>query len=246
MTDIETVAQIDAPVDAEFDEATHTWSIGDRRARVLIARDGALPATFRATERLEPYLGVAVHGLPNYFVITGPDVSAQKAYIAKCLAHLNRTDSTRIEVRATTQRLYHQRFRGRMHRSGRYWRRVGRRIGSAFDTQAVGPDENAAHDGPATVRIAGRRHRARVRLTGQVDPIDGHYHWQGTLFGIDTEVRLPQPVTIEIDDRSAEGRMIERTPQSTYTVVGTGTPPFALPETQIVVRPVSPHSPTSD
>jgi len=31
---------------------------------------------------LDPYLGVAVHGLPNYFLITGSAVAAQKRYIA--------------------------------------------------------------------------------------------------------------------------------------------------------------------
>ena len=65
-----------------FDESTHTWTLqGEQtRARVLIATDGAVPdGTDRDGLGLAPYLGVAVHGVPNYFLITGPDVRSAKA-----------------------------------------------------------------------------------------------------------------------------------------------------------------------
>ena len=38
------------------------------------------------------------------------------------------------------------------------------------------------YDGPATVQIGDDDRDVRVRLTGHLDPIDGHYHWQGTIF----------------------------------------------------------------
>ena len=50
----------------------------------------------------------------------------------------------------------------------------GARRGHARRTQT--------YDGAATLTIAGACHPVRVRLTGQLDPIDGHYHWQGTVF----------------------------------------------------------------
>ena len=52
--------------DAAFDEATHTWVLPTARARIVVAdqiRSGR--------DNLAPYLGVAVHGAPNYFMVTG-------------------------------------------------------------------------------------------------------------------------------------------------------------------------------
>ena len=74
-----------------------------------------------------------------------------------------------------------------------------------------------------------------MRLTGRIDPIDGHYHWQGTVFAADVDVRLPLEVTVTIGDRSARGRLTERTPWSTFSVVGLGAPPFALEAVEVDV-----------
>ncbi|NVN52305.1 DUF4873 domain-containing protein [Mycolicibacterium hippocampi] len=240
MTDVDTVAYVGRreTEQAAFDEATHTWTVDGRRARVLIATDGTLPAAFACrADGLEPYLGVAVHGVPNYFLITGPDNAAQKGYIAKCIAHLGRTGSTRIEVRASTQRFYDEHSRGPVHRRGLYWRRVGRRIPSAFEVRGHGDDadDDAVYDGPASVVIGDRTHQTQARLTGWVDPIDGRYHWQGTIFDAGFKVRLPQEVTVAVDGHAAEARLTERTPWSTYLVVGVGAPPFALADIEVDV-----------
>ena len=227
----------DACADAVFDEATHTWTVGGRRrARVLIATDACLPAALACrADGLRPYLGVAVHGVPNYFVLAGADTAAQKAYVAKCLAHMARTDSTRIEVRSSAQRFYNEHSPGAARRRAHYWRKMGRRIPSMFEVRSLAFDldfGDEVYDGPATVVIAGRHHGSHVRLTGRLDPIDGHYHWQGTVFDTGFEVRMPQEVSVIIDDRTAEGRLTERTPWNTYSVVGKGAPPFALDELQ--------------
>ncbi|MFB1295006.1 DUF4873 domain-containing protein [Mycobacterium sp. pW049] len=229
---VDAVAYIDAEAtrDAEFDEASHTWTVGGHQARVVIATDGSLPPVGR-TDGPRPYLGVAVHGVPNWFLVTGPDVAAQKSYIAKCLDHMGRSDATRIEVRAGTQRLYDDRSRGQTRRGGHYWRKVGRRIPSAFEVRSPGFDEGpdgTVFDGAATVVVGDRIHDVQVRLTGQIHPIDGHYHWQGTVLATDIDVRLPQEVTVVVGERSARGRLTERTPWSTFSVVGLGAPPFAL------------------
>ncbi|MDG4665809.1 DUF4873 domain-containing protein [Mycobacterium sp. 236(2023)] len=233
---VDAVAYVTDAGDAEFDETSHTWTACGRRARVLVATDGALPAASGTTPA--PYLGVAVHGVPNYFLVTGPDTAAQKGYIAKCLDHLDRTGGTRIEVRPGTQRFYNDRSHETTHRSGRFWRKVGRRIPSAFDVRSLasddGPDDTV-YDGEATVVVGDRIHGVRVRLTGQLDPIDGHYHWQGTVFDDSLEVRMPQEVTVTIGDRTARGRLTERTPWSTFSVVGLGAPPFALDTVEVDV-----------
>ena len=42
-------------------------------------------------------------------------------------------------------------------------------------------------------------------------------------------------VTVTIGDRSARGRLTERTPWSTFSVVGFGAPPFALEAVEVDV-----------
>jgi hypothetical protein len=243
VTDVDTVLFVGRTEDhdahsARFEEATHTWTVGGRCARVLIASDGELPAHVRRADDLEPYLGLALHGVPNYFLLTGPDTAAQKGYIAKCLAYLADTESTRIEVRASTQRYYNERSSGRVRRRGHYWRRVAKRIPSAFEVSSLHDEYDAGdaiYDGPATVEFEGRSHDTRMRLAGRIDPVDGHYHWQGTVFDADFEVQLPQQVMVTLGGRRAAARLAERTPQSTYSVVGVGAPPFQLSEVEVEI-----------
>ena len=216
-----------------FDESTHTWTLQSEqpRARVLIATDGAMPdGTDRDALGLQPYLGVAVHGLPNYFLITGPDVAAQKSYIAKCLQVMAATESSRIEVRYSTQRYFSEKQSGRIQ-----WRRVAKHIRRAFDLGSHVTVEDDTYDGRATLHIGDDGRDARVRLTGHFDPIDGQYHWQGTIFEeLDDADKLPKSAIVTIGNRSSAARITERTPQGGYSVVGVGTPPFALEE--IAVR----------
>ncbi|MEW5807991.1 MAG: DUF4873 domain-containing protein [Actinomycetota bacterium] len=239
----ETVAYVSGSIAADFDEQTHRWRVGDRTARVLIATDGTLPAgTPPLPDGLIPYLGVAVAGVPNYFLLTGPDTAAQKSYIAKCLHHLSRTGGSRIEVRPATQRMFSQRRRAGDHRGGRYWRVVGSKIPSAFDVQFAvedgdtdGDADDAIYDGIATVAVGGHEYRQRVRLTGRLDPIDGLYHWRGTLFDRLEALKLPVDVEIGTDGQVARARLTERTAQGGVTVVGTGAPPFTLARTDVDV-----------
>lgn len=216
-----------------FDEGAHTWTLQSEqpRARVLIATDGAMPdGTDRDALGLQPYLGVAVHGLPNYFLITGPDVAAQKSYIAKCLQVMAATESSRIEVRYSTQRYFSEKQSGRIQ-----WRRVAKHIRRAFDLGSHVTVEDDTYDGRATLHIGDDGRDARVRLTGHFDPIDGQYHWQGTIFEeLDDADKLPKSAIVTIGNRSSAARITERTPQGGYSVVGVGTPPFALEE--IAVR----------
>ena len=155
------------------------------------------------------------------------------------------TASTRISVRSSAQRYFYEHSSGRAHRNGRYWRRVGRRISSAFEVSsreddndtddAVYDTDDAVYDGPATVCIDDQNHHTQVRLTGHLDPIDGHYHWQGTVFDADFDVKPPQQVIVVMGERPAAARLTERTPRSTYSVVGIGAPPFNLGRVEVEV-----------
>lgn len=90
------------------------------------------------------------------------------------------------------------------------------------------------YDGPATVRIGDDERAVRVRLAGHVDPIDGRYHWQGTVFDeLPSETRLPKPVIVSIGEEHAQARIVERPPQGGYSVAGVGAPPFALAAVEV-------------
>lgn len=241
MTDVDTVLFVRRPDadTAEFDENTHSWSVAGRRARVVISTDGVLPAAAACrADGLAPYLGVAVHGVPNYFMLTGPDTAGQKSYIAKCLDHMSRTGGTRIEVRPSAQRYYNERPSRWMTRRGRFWRKVGRRIPSAFEVTShedVHGPYDAVYDVPASIRVDGLSHETQARLAGHLDPIDGHYHWRGTILDTGFDVKLPIEVTVVVGERSAPARLTERTPWSTYSVVGVGAPPFELGKVEVEV-----------
>ncbi len=218
-----------------FDEATHTWTLPTCRARVVISdqiRSGR--------EDLTPYLGVAVHGVPNYFMVTGAEdvAEARLDYIAGCLELMRRTDSTRIAVLFSTQRMFHLRRKDKTDPAdAAYWRRMRGLAPTAFDLSSnVGVDDDL-YDGAAMIRIGDDERRVRVRLSGRLDPIDGRYHWQGTIFGAlpDELLKQAQPVTVTIGDRTAEGRVTERTPQGSYSVVGVGSPPYALKDVEVVL-----------
>lgn len=127
---------------------------------------------------------------------------------------------------------------GLMGRIGRrMWRRSGflpqdhtptvRHRGIAAGTEPA-IDEDV-YDGFAVLDNGDRDSRVRVRLTGHLDPIDGRYHWQGSILDADM-VAGTGPVRLTIGQRSADARIVERTAQSTYTIAGVGEPPFTLAE----------------
>lgn len=92
------------------------------------------------------------------------------------------------------------------------------------DVEGVADD---VYDGPAVLRVAEADHQVRVRLTGHLDPVDGKYHWRGTIFeSIPDDVLTTPRVTLTVGDRCAQGRITERTPSGTYSVAGEGAPPF--------------------
>jgi hypothetical protein len=96
----------------------------------------------------------------------------------------------------------------------------------ATETDAPEHDDEV-YDGPAVLHVGETDYAARVRLTGHLDPIDGQYHWQGTVFeGLPDDVLKRAKVTLSVNGRTAQARITERTPQGVYSVSGVGTPPF--------------------
>ena len=112
----------------------------------------------------------------------------------------------------------------------RMWRRtrfLPGPVGDVADSTAVERGTDEAYDGPAVLRIGETDYAARVRLAGHLDPIDGRYHWQGTVLESLPDDVLKQPsVSLTVNGRSAQARITERTPQGGYAVTGVGIPPF--------------------
>jgi uncharacterized protein DUF4873 len=173
----------------------------------------------------ESYLGVTLHGFPNYFIVDGTN---DEAAVLECLQLLH--GHTRIEVRRSNQQVFNERVH--LHRANQ------RVLASAFDVSS--PSEGVhddTYDGPATLTAAGICEQVRVRLIGHVDPIDGQYHWQGTVFDpLPADLVRARTVTLALGERSAPARIIEQTPQGTHTIAGVGLPPFALKDIAFTSR----------
>jgi cation diffusion facilitator CzcD-associated flavoprotein CzcO len=178
---------------------------------------------------MEPFLGVAVHSFPNYFFLTGADgvlQAAQTRYVVDCVGLMKSTASTRIEVRHSSQQVFNERAHLNPARPFP--------VASVFDLSATPAGDGQTYDGAATLTIGDASHRVRVRLAGHLDPVDGHYHWQGTVFGSASEP-LPdetftqvRAATLTVGDRSAPARIVEQTPWRTHSIAGVGAPPYAL------------------
>jgi Domain of unknown function (DUF4873) len=181
------------------------------------------------TNGTEPYLGLAVHGFPNYFTLNSRDFQAAPRDVIECLQLMK--GHARIEVRRSSQQVFNE----RVH-LGRPREPVP---ASAFDLVSSVGMRDDIYDGPATVTVADIPREARVRIAGHIDPIDGQYHWQGTLFGqfpasAQTRVRT---VTLVVGDRNVSARITEETPQGTYSIAGVGAPPFAPADVQVAAAP---------
>jgi hypothetical protein len=172
----------------------------------------------------EPYLGVALHGFPNYFTVNGPDFGAAMRYVVECLQLMGR--HSRIEVRRSAQRVFNERV---------HLRQPSRHLdASALDISSFGGADEESYEGPATLTAADTSAQVRVLLAGHIEPIDGQYHWQGTVFDrLPTELVRARTVTLTVGEHSAPARITEETPQSTHSIAGVGAPPFPLQNFQL-------------
>jgi hypothetical protein len=105
---------------------------------------------------------------------------------------------------------------------------------TAFDMSSHIGVVDEVYDGPAMLCVGDDEQQVRVRLSGRLDPIDGRYHWQGTILDASTDLR-PGPVTVTIGEQTAACRITERTQQGGYSVAGIGMPPYALGDVEVVV-----------
>jgi cation diffusion facilitator CzcD-associated flavoprotein CzcO len=182
---------------------------------------GGLTLRHAWEDGMEPFFGVAVHGFPNYFFLSGPDTCAQARYIADCVALRKRSGSDRIEVRRSSQQVFNER--------AQLTTNPPPPITSAFELSSSAPDYEDTYDGAATLEIGGTSHPVRVRLIGRLDPLDGNYHWQGTILDAlpADSLKRTRAATLSVGQRSAPARIVEQTPWGTHSVAGVGAPPYA-------------------
>ena len=176
------------------------------------------------TDGAEPYLGVALHGFPNYFTICRPDFEAAMRDVIACLQLM--TGHTRIEVRRSAQQVFNERVHLRhppQHPAA-----------SAFDLSSPIGVHDDTYAGPAVLTSAETYQPVRVQLSGRIDPIDGQYHWQGTVFDqLPDDLVRARAVTLAVGERGASARITERTPQGTHSIAGVGAPPYAQAQLEV-------------
>lgn len=192
---------------ARFDNFSDTWTVTTAAGRSATAR-----AVINARPSAEPV--IAVHGIPNYFRVPGPDVERQQRFVNRCLDLFDRSGATRIEAKARIV----------LHR----WR--PNPVAGRFYLTGPTPADDDVYDGPAMLTLPGAAVEVRARLTGHVDPIDGQYHWRGTVTGdLPPDVlRGQRAVELVTGEHRAQARVVEVTPWGGYTLSGVGAPPYTL------------------
>ena len=204
-------------VTTRFDNGADTWTVHTPDGEELAAR--ILIDTAGSTG--DP---VARHGVPNRFQIAGRNTRRQARYVARLVDGVRRSGASRIESRSPRLRVHPllpTRGLSRFYLTG----------GGTVDLA-----DAEIYDGPAVLTHRDVDHPTRVRLTGHFDPIDGQYHWQGMFF-----TDLPgsnvtgSKISIRVGEHTAQGRVAERTPWGTLTVIGAaGYPPFPLEDSEEV------------
>jgi cation diffusion facilitator CzcD-associated flavoprotein CzcO len=110
------------------------FKVTERMSDETLVGAGGLTIQEAWRDGMEAYLGVTVHGFPNYFLIMGPNsggghqsivfvIEAQVRYIVECLRLMVRTGSSRIEVRNSTQRLFNRKVHAKLE--GSVWNSGG-------------------------------------------------------------------------------------------------------------------------
>ncbi len=188
---------------ARFDGPSETWTV--------TAPDGSsVTAALVVDARPSADPRIATHGAPNYFRIPGPAIGRQARYVARCLRLVKRSGAGRIEAKRPI--------------ALRRWRPEP--LATQFHLTGAVPAPDELYDGPATLCVDGRQIDTRVRLIGHLDPIDGQYHWRGTVFEPLPDGCRGRSVALTVGERKVAARVVEQTAWGAHTVSGMGDPPF--------------------
>lgn len=248
------VAAVAAVSACVFDAVGDRWRVRDRTGRVwlpriLVAGPGSLPEeavtgpgeTTLARARaggLAPYLGIALSGLPNLFVLAEAGDRCRARDVVECLRLMDTRGATRIQVREGTQRA--------LTVPGPRPRRLHRRAARGprlddFDlTNAEEREPDTRYDGAATLTADGRDLLVEVHLGGHVEPLDGRYHWYGRVLGdgvAGLKARGRIPLTVRVGGGPpTPAALAEQDPWGHYRLTGVGAPPYPLEPVTLEVQ----------
>lgn len=87
--------------------------------------------------------------------------------------------------------------------------------------------------GPATLVVDDTEIAIEVELRGYFQPIDGYYRWYGRVRANDQVSALAdgrkKKAEIRTPEGTAHGELSDPDPWDRYRILGTSTPPFAVP-----------------
>lgn len=91
------------------------------------------------------------------------------------------------------------------------------------------------YEGAAVLRGEGQEIPVRAALSGNIDPLDGHYHWGGRIHPDERVVALlragRRDITLQVgDDEPLPARLSEVDPWGGVVVAAVGRPPWPAPE----------------
>lgn len=208
--------------------------VTEEARHIQFARDG-VRRRVRDMPRLSRWWVANINGLGGYFfryLFTNPVQYRRVGLPARRARRMARRSSNRHDVQVMgfaplAAFLTEVGLMGPIAR--RMWRRARFLPGPVTPgtPEALGVKGGEVYDGAAALRVAGEDHAVRVRLTGHLDPIDGQYHWRGTVFGTLPDDVLKRPeALLTANGRTAASRLTERSSQGGYSVTGIGAPPF--------------------
>ena len=222
-------AVLEDAVAFEFDESKDRWLVrtaeGDAFSARVVVVGSELSERVVGRSGMEPYLGVAVAGFPNLFVLGNP-IEVKAHYIVECLRMMHAQGATRIEVRAGTQREF-----DRLIRQGKYRRKTRGPHPSSFELSNIAEREpDAEYSGRAVLSAGTQIAPVQVHLNGHFEPLDGNYHWYGRVVGDVRDFKKPNgsPLFLSIDGGPQTPTSIaEEDPWGNFRITGIGAPPYA-------------------
>ena len=179
------------------------------------------PRTVGPADADRAYLGMLVDGVPNLVLTDGS--ATQVATLQAWLRWMYTEAATRIMARPpVTARWIHK----------------GRRAPSRPDRDAIDLSNDHVRDegvyaGEAVLRSGDFEAVSPVRLAGHLEPLDGNYHWYGTVDDLDIGAALKKmprgSVTVSVaGGEGAPAMVTDKTVWGTYRLVGVGAPPYPL------------------
>ncbi|MGC5025780.1 DUF4873 domain-containing protein [Tsukamurella sp. DT100] len=179
------------------------------------------PGTVGPADAERAYLGMLVDGVPNLVLIDGSKL--QLDTLDAWLRWMYTEAATRLLSRPpVTARWIHK----------------GRRAPSRPDRDAIDLSNDHVRDegvyaGEAVLRSGDFEVVSPVRLAGHLEPLDGNYHWYGTVDDLEIGAALKKmprgSVTVSVGGGEASPAMVtDKTVWGTYRLVGVGAPPYPL------------------